>query len=78
MTISSALRKISSEWAEGMSSGSSEILTILRTSGRFAFCLDSELNWGSSEVSQTFLNRRLSNNEEFHCHVVEVWGFEHY
>jgi len=43
--------------------------------GRFAFYLDSELNWGTSEVSKTFLNRTLSRNVEFYCTVAEVWAF---
>jgi len=46
------------------------------SNARFAFYLDSEFNWGTSAVTNTFLNRRLSNNEEFHCVLVEVWGFQ--
>eukprot|EP01125_Pyxidicula_operculata_P011424 TRINITY_DN3744_c0_g2_i1.p1 TRINITY_DN3744_c0_g2~~TRINITY_DN3744_c0_g2_i1.p1 ORF type:complete len:445 (+),score=105.16 TRINITY_DN3744_c0_g2_i1:489-1823(+) len=45
------------------------------TSGRYAFFLASCFEWGTSEVSNTYLNRRLSNTEEFTCTVVEVWGF---
>jgi len=43
---------------------------------RHAFYLDSDFSWGTSEVSQTFLNRRLSSTEEFTCIDVEVWGIE--
>lgn len=42
--------------------------------GRHAFYLDADFSWGTSEVSQTYLNRRLSSTEEFSCTVVEVWG----
>lgn len=45
------------------------------TSGRNGFWLDSEFNYGTSEVCKTFLNRRLSAAEEFKCAVVEVWSF---
>lgn len=45
------------------------------TSGRYAFYVDSEFSWGTSEVSNTFLNRRLSSSEEFQVAVVEVWNF---
>eukprot|EP01122_Echinamoeba_exundans_P007366 TRINITY_DN224_c0_g1_i1.p1 TRINITY_DN224_c0_g1~~TRINITY_DN224_c0_g1_i1.p1 ORF type:complete len:1042 (-),score=192.97 TRINITY_DN224_c0_g1_i1:54-3179(-) len=45
------------------------------TSGRNGFWLDSEFNFGTSEVCKTFLNRRLSAAEEFKCTVVEVWSF---
>jgi len=44
------------------------------TSGRYGLWLDSELSAGTSEVSKTFLNRRLSLNEEFTCAVVEVYA----
>lgn len=44
-------------------------------SGRYALYIDCEFNWGTSETSNTFLNRRLSCNEEFSATVVEVWGF---
>jgi LysM repeat protein len=43
-------------------------------SGRYGLWLDSELSAGTSEVSKTFLNRRLSLNEEFTCSVVEVYS----
>jgi len=46
------------------------------TSGRHAFYLDSDFSWGTSEISQTFLNRRLSSSEEFTCTVVEAWGIK--
>jgi len=42
--------------------------------GRHAFYLDADFSWGTSEVSQTYLNRRLSSAEEFSCVLVEVWG----
>jgi len=45
------------------------------TSSRYAFYIDSDLNFGTSEVSNTFLNKQLSGTEEFNCVVVEVWGF---
>uniref|UniRef100_A0A6B2LLB7 Oxidation resistance protein 1 n=1 Tax=Arcella intermedia TaxID=1963864 RepID=A0A6B2LLB7_9EUKA len=45
------------------------------TNGGYAFYLDSELHWGTSETSNTFLNRQLSSTKEFYCTVVEVWGF---
>jgi len=44
------------------------------TAAHYAFYLDSELYFGTSEVSNTFLNRRLSGTEEFRCTVVEVWA----
>jgi len=44
-------------------------------SGRYALYIDSEFNWGTSGTSNTFLNRRLSCNEEFSATIVEVWGF---
>uniref|UniRef100_A0A6B2KWW9 Oxidation resistance protein 1 n=1 Tax=Arcella intermedia TaxID=1963864 RepID=A0A6B2KWW9_9EUKA len=44
------------------------------TSAHYAFYLDAELNCGTSEVSNTFLNRRLSATEEFRCTVVEAWA----
>lgn len=43
------------------------------TSGRYGLWLDSELSAGTSEVCKTFLNRRLSLNEEFNCSLVEVY-----
>lgn len=42
-------------------------------SGRYGLWLDSELSAGTSEVCKTFLNRRLSLNEEFNCSLVEVY-----
>eukprot|EP01125_Pyxidicula_operculata_P011027 TRINITY_DN360_c14_g1_i1.p1 TRINITY_DN360_c14_g1~~TRINITY_DN360_c14_g1_i1.p1 ORF type:complete len:363 (-),score=116.14 TRINITY_DN360_c14_g1_i1:60-1034(-) len=45
------------------------------TQGRYAFFIDGDLNYGTSEVSNTFLNRRLSSSEEFTCTVLEVWSF---
>jgi len=53
---------------EGFAMGSGE-------NGRFAFYLDAELQYGTSETSITFLNRRLASVEEFSCTVLEVWGF---
>eukprot|EP01121_Diplochlamys_sp_Union-15-3_P020461 TRINITY_DN7993_c0_g1_i1.p1 TRINITY_DN7993_c0_g1~~TRINITY_DN7993_c0_g1_i1.p1 ORF type:complete len:161 (-),score=3.58 TRINITY_DN7993_c0_g1_i1:36-518(-) len=47
------------------------------TTGRHGFWLDSELHLGTSSVSKTFLNRRLSNAEEFECKTLEVWCFKH-
>jgi hypothetical protein len=44
------------------------------TSGRYGLWLDSELSAGTSEVSKTFLNRRLSLTEEFKCASVEVYS----
>jgi len=44
-------------------------------SGRYALYVDSEFLWGTSETSNTFLNRRLSCTEEFSATIVEVWGF---
>jgi len=44
--------------------------------GRHAFYLDADFSWGTSEVSQTYLNRRLSSTEEFSCTIIEVWGIE--
>lgn len=41
--------------------------------GRYGLWLDSELSAGTSEVCKTFLNRRLSLNEEFNCNLVEVY-----
>lgn len=43
------------------------------TSGRYGLWLDQELSAGTSEVCKTFLNRRLSLNEEFKCASVEVY-----
>lgn len=44
--------------------------------GRFAFYVDSSFHFGTSEISNTFLNRRLSNTEEFEIVAVEVWVFD--
>lgn len=45
-----------------------------RTAGRYAFYISTEFQWGTSEVSNTFLNRRLSSGEEFQIAVVELWS----
>jgi WD40 repeat protein len=42
--------------------------------GHYGFWIDGEFNCGTSEVSKTFLNRRLSRAEEFKCTVVETWA----
>jgi len=49
---------------------------IMGGGGGGAFTLDSEFYHGMSQVSKTFLNKRLSHDEEFVCNVLEVWGFE--
>lgn len=43
--------------------------------GRFGFWLDSNFEFGSSEVCATYFNRCLASTERFKCTVVEVWTF---
>jgi len=43
--------------------------------GQFGFYIDSNFHFGTSETSNTYLNRQLSSSEEFRCSVVEIWGF---
>jgi len=52
---------------EGLAMGSGE-------NGRFAFYIDSEFEYGTSEISITYLNKRLSCVEEFSCILLEVWA----
>jgi hypothetical protein len=49
------------------------LIEFSRQSGYYGFWIDGEFNCGTSGVSKTFLNRRLSNAEEFKCTVFEAW-----
>lgn len=44
--------------------------------GGYGLWLDDELFHGASDVSNTFLNRKLSQSNVFECKVLEVWSLE--
>ena len=43
--------------------------------GKFALYLDSSLEFGSSDRSDTFDNDCLAGSREFKCIKLEAWGF---
>jgi len=42
---------------------------------KYGLYVDKELHKGTSEITDTFLNRPLASKENFSISVIEVWTF---
>jgi len=61
---------------ENFAFGTNQYFAMGGTIGRYALYIDCSFHFGTSETANTFLNRRLSNNEEFQIRFLEVWVFD--
>lgn len=54
---------------------SSSANTLFNVTSKYGLYVDKELHKGTSEITDTFLNRPLASKEHFSISVIEIWGF---